>query len=300
MPLGLALAGFWLVPAIYEQRWVQIDQAIGPLMRVEDSFLFGYVRLPAGANPDDVFDMKYHNQVLQSASWIVVALLIASALAAWRARRRKSALWGPLVIAGAGIAALQFRWSDFVWHAVPKLAFLQFPWRWMLVLGMILAVLAGLALRAEVPTRRTVAVRALVLLALAGSMAGLTAARFWQACDEDDNVAAQTQTFQQEGFPGTDEYTLKGVDLDAEGGISGQDGAAGPITVMSQVVDTNSGATGTGPGKRQIAAHVQIVRWQTEHMTAEVTTPAAGFAVLRLMDYPAWRVTRNEIGRAHV
>jgi hypothetical protein len=292
VPLGLALAGFWLVPAIYEQRWVQIDQAIGPLMRVEDSFLFGYPRPPAGANSDDLFDLNYHNHVLQTASWIVVALLLASAVAAWRARRRKSAVWVPLVIAGAGIAALQFRWSDFLWQAVPKLAFLQFPWRWMLVLGMIFAFLAGLALPAEIPTRRTVAVRALVLLALAGSMAGLAAARFWQPCDEDDNVAAQVQTFQQEGFPGTDEYTLQGVDLDAEGGISGQDGATGPATVMSRM-EANSGGAGTGPGKRQIAAHVQVDRWQTEHMTVDVTSPEPGFAVLRLMDYPAWRVTRN-------
>ena len=40
--LGLGLAGFWLIPALYEQRWVEIARAIGPLMRVEDSFLFGY------------------------------------------------------------------------------------------------------------------------------------------------------------------------------------------------------------------------------------------------------------------
>jgi hypothetical protein len=100
------------------------------------------------------------------------------------------------------------------------------------------------------------------------------------------------QTFQQEGFPGTDEYTLQGVDLDAEGGISGQDGATGPATVMSRM-EANSGGAGTGPGKRQIAAHVQVDRWQTEHMTVDVTSPEPGFAVLRLMDYPAWRVTRN-------
>jgi hypothetical protein len=44
---------------------------------------------------------------------------------------------------------------------------------------------------------------------------------------------------------------------------------------------------------KSIPARVQIVRWHSEHMTAIVTSPQAGFAVLRLMDYPAWSVTRN-------
>ncbi|HKO10761.1 MAG TPA: hypothetical protein VJV22_02250, partial [Acidobacteriaceae bacterium] len=43
----------------------------------------------------------------------------------------------------------------------------------------------------------------------------------------------------------------------------------------------------------QIPAHVKIDRWQTEHRTADVTTPTAAFAVLALTDYPAWRVRRN-------
>ena len=54
--LGLGLAGFWLIPALYEQRWVEIARAIGPLMRVEDSFLFGYAKL-AGVSADERFDV---------------------------------------------------------------------------------------------------------------------------------------------------------------------------------------------------------------------------------------------------
>ena len=69
--LGLGLAGFWLDPALYEQRWVEIARAIGPLMRVEDSFLFGYAQL-AGVSADERFDVIYHNQVLRTVSWIVV------------------------------------------------------------------------------------------------------------------------------------------------------------------------------------------------------------------------------------
>ncbi|HLJ77923.1 MAG TPA: 6-pyruvoyl-tetrahydropterin synthase-related protein [Acidobacteriaceae bacterium] len=297
--LGLALAAFWLVPAIYEQRWVQIRLALGPLMRVEDSFLFGYVRIAGeGLSNQDIFDLTYHNQVLREASWIVVALTGGAVAAAWlsRRRRQKNSLWLPLVIMGTLVCALQFRWSGFVWHAVPKLEFLQFPWRWMLVLGMIFAVLFALVLPSEPPTRRGIAVRALVMLLVAAGMAGLASPVFWQACDEEDNVAAQIQTMQSKGFEGTDEYTLPGLDFDEEVGIApgNFDQPSGPVWVVNRAaLQKNRGWPPPPDHALQIPAHVRIGRWQTEHMSADVTSPSAGYAVLRLTAYPAWRVKRN-------
>ena len=301
VPLGLGLAGFWLLPAVYEQRWVQIREAIGPLMRVQDSFLFGHVKAAKDMSADDLFAVNYHNQVLRTASWIAVALMMAAAIAAWRSWRRRSPVWLPLVAGAAAIAALQLRWSDLVWRLLPKLAYLQFPWRWMLVLGMIFAGLAALALRPEPPTRRAIAVRALLALVLAVGMAAVSSAFFWQACDDEDNVAAQIETFHQEGFEGTDEYTLKGVDLDAEADIVEEDEATGPVTVLT--VPEAPGEPGKEPqaesvrpgngNARQIAATIRIQRWVSEHRTVRVTSPERGFAVLRLMDYPAWRVMRN-------
>ena len=91
--LGLGLAGFYLVPAVYEQRWVEIQRAIGEGMRVEDSFLFGHT------------GEAFHDQVLRTASWIAVVLLAATVVAAvlsYRARKRGS-LWGALVALAAVI-----------------------------------------------------------------------------------------------------------------------------------------------------------------------------------------------------
>jgi hypothetical protein len=299
--LGLGIAGFWLVPAIVEQQWVQIQLAIGPLMRVEDSFLFGYVKLSGpGVSADDLFNANYHNQILRMASGIVLALMFATLLAAWFARRKKGALWGPLVASAAAICALQFHWSDLAWHALPKLEFLQFPWRWMLVLAMILSALAALALREAVPTRRTIAMRALAMLLLASSMSALASTMFWQACDEEDNVQAQIATFRSQGFEGTDEYTLQGVDLGAQAGIASQNGSPGPITVMNTPDAGEPGRSAADAGEKQIPARIVIERWQTEHRTVLITSPEAGFAVLQLMDYPAWRVTRNGVDAAGV
>src|SRR6202044_230473 len=82
----------------------------------------------------------------------------------------------------------------------------------MMMLGLVFAALTGLALRGEAATRRAIAVRAVAMLLLAGGMAVLSSALFWQPCDEEDNVQAQITTFQDGGFEGTDEYTPQGAD----------------------------------------------------------------------------------------
>jgi hypothetical protein len=281
--LGLGLAGFWLVPAAFEERWVEISRAIGPLMHIEDSFLFGYVKL-AGVSPEERFDTVYHNQVLQMVSWIVVALVVGAALAAWMGRRRRVAIWMPLIVVGAAIGALQLRWSDMVWRFVPELKYLQFPWRWMMVLGLVFAALAGIAIQREQTTRRAVALRGALILALAGAMAVLSSAFFWQPCDEEDNAQAQISTFHATGFEGTDEYTPKGADnSQIQPGIAVVEVVSGPSDERAE----------TGGNSRKIQAQIKIDRWDAENRSVTVTSPQTSYAVLRLMDYPAWHVTRN-------
>ncbi|MGA7350412.1 MAG: 6-pyruvoyl-tetrahydropterin synthase-related protein [Acidobacteriaceae bacterium] len=288
--LGLGLAGFWLIPALYEQRWVEIARAIGPLMRVEDSFLFGYAQL-AGVSADERFDVIYHNQVLRTVSWIVVVLIAGAVVAAWLARKKRNVIWMPLVVIGAAVSILQLRWTDGVWRLAPELKFLQFPWRWMMVLGLVLAALAGLALRGEAATRRAIAVRAALMLLLAGGMAVLSSLLFWQPCDDEDNVQAQIATFHEAGFEGTDEYTPQGAD---NGEI--QQGLPQVRLLKSpnaeQASDGNNSQWTSDPSE-EIAADVKVDRWNSERKSVTIVTAQPAYAVLRLMDYPAWRVTRN-------
>jgi hypothetical protein len=44
-----------------------------------------------------------------------------------------------------------------------------------------------------------------------------------------------------------------------------------------------------------MAADVKIERWDSERRSVMVTSPGPAFAVLRLMNYPAWQVTRNGV-----
>ncbi|WP_158943027.1 6-pyruvoyl-tetrahydropterin synthase-related protein [Granulicella sp. S190] len=67
--LGLALAAFYILPAAYERRYVQIAMAIIPNMRIQDNFLFHHT----GDAP--------HDQVLHTASLLAITLIATTILA---------------------------------------------------------------------------------------------------------------------------------------------------------------------------------------------------------------------------
>jgi uncharacterized membrane protein YfhO len=281
--LGLGLAAFYLVPAIYEQRWVEIARVITTGMRIQDSFLF------------ERTGMSYHDEVLRTASWVAVLLIAATAIAAvlaWRTRKPQP-LRKPLVAMAILITFLLFPTSRFVWNTTPELKFLQFPWRWLLVLGLIFAALAGTALRESLPTRRRKILSATAVLLIAAFCCAHAWKHFWTFCDDEDNIHAQIATFHQQGFEGTDEYTPK----PADNGDIQQNLAPVRVLYTPDGDDADSSIAENPdwkPNEEDLQpAIVQIARWQPEHMTAEVQSPQPGYAVLRLMDYPAWRVRLN-------
>ena len=278
MALGLGLAAFYIVPAAYEQRWVQIARAITPGMRVEDSFLFMHTA--------DAF----HDQVLHTASWIFVAEFVAAAVAAWLAWRKRTPANRSALIVMTGLLPvlllLQFSASDWIWRIAPHLKFLQFPWRWAMVLSLLGCALAGVALPLSWRRNRTgLAGAAIAALAIAGSIF------FFHPCDEEDAVAPRLALFQTgQGSEGTDEYTPAGAD-----NASIQQGLPQVRVLRSAQDDTADSTNGENPewqanAHGSIAAKWTVLRAGSEHWSLQIVSPGAGFAVLRLMDYPAWRV----------
>jgi hypothetical protein len=297
--LGLGLAAFYIVPAVYEQRWVEIARAIGSGMRVEDSFLFGHT--------GDAF----HDHVLRSASWIAIVMLVATVIALWFSRKsafsrasatQKDRASAPDILRFLMTATtlvilfLLVPLSSFIWHHTPELKFLQFPWRWLLVLSVSMAALIGLALRGsffEAKTRRTILTRAMTMLALAVVMASIAAFLFWQPCDDEDNIATQRVTFSRGGFEGTDEYTAANTDnSEIQQGL--------PLVRVLKSADTNvaDSAVAENPewqpdSADAVPADLQILSWKAENKQIEINTSAAAYAVLKLVDYPVWHVTIN-------
>jgi hypothetical protein len=310
LALGLGLSAIYLIPAIYEQRWVEIARAIGPGMRIQDSFLFEHT------------GMAYHDMVLRTVSWIatiLIAATIAAAVLSLKARR-SNPLRNPLLVVAALIIFLQFSASRFLWDAAPKLRYLQFPWRWLLVLGLVFAALAGILLSSEHRQKSTAQEpplfpememktappahglyyrRVLILLLIAGTFTAHVWKHTWLRCDDEDNIRAQIVTLNDGGFEGTDEYTTKGIDnADIQQDLPQIRVVNGPDA--DQADSTNEENPDWDPSDKtiqqaQLPANIHIQRWQPAHMTATISSRQAGYAVLRLMDYPAWRVWANNL-----
>jgi hypothetical protein len=275
MALGLGLAAFYIVPAAFEQRWVQIDRAITPGMRVEDSFLFTHT-----AN-------DFHNQVLWTASWILLGELAVAVILAYVAWRKQAGGPARIVLTATLplILLLQFPLSDAIWKHAPHLKFLQFPWRWLVALSVVACAMATMAW----PTRRswgTAGVAGVVILAMAVG-GGLL---FFQPCDDEDAVAAQVAVFRQGGgSEGTDEYAPLGAD-----NASIQQHLPLVRVLRTAQDDTADSTNGDNPewhDPGSITATVDAMRRNEEHWVVRVSTAETGYAVLRLMDYPSWRVT---------
>src|SRR5207253_719902 len=69
--LGAALAAFYILPAAYEEKWVNIAQVLAPGVRPQDNFLFTVI-----SDPD-------HNRFNLLVSIVAAAEMIALAGVAW-------------------------------------------------------------------------------------------------------------------------------------------------------------------------------------------------------------------------
>ncbi len=253
--LGAALAAFYLLPAIFEQRWVNIAEAIGAGLRPQDSFLFAQ-----SGDPD-------HDAFNRIISWVAVAEIGATLGVAWAARTwgsRNRGLWYLLVVWAAASSALMLPITSPLWNILPKLRFMQFPWRWMLCLGVPFALLIAVRVR-----RWTF--RAAIYLAMLGIIV-FTGHHYqppwWDNAADlremQDNMATAA------GYEGVDEYTPLGAD-------------------PSAVDKTARRVTLAGPAH----AAIRVSEWKPERKTFTAEASAPDELVLQLFNYPAWRVEVN-------
>jgi len=276
MALGLGLAAFYIVPAAFQQRWVQIARAITPGMRVEDSFLFAHT-----AN-------AFHDQVLHTASWILVLEFAGASVAAHVAWRKQTGGKARIVLTAVLPVILLLQWpaSEVIWKYAPHMKFLQFPWRWLMALSVAGCTLAAMAVVRQPRWRILVGGIMIAAMAIGGGLL------FFQPCDDEDAVAAQLAGFHLgQGTEGTDEYTPVGVDNAAV-----QQHLPLVRVLRAAQDDTADDTSADNPEWRagdpgSIAARVDAQRRNGEHWTVRVVTQETGYAVLRLMDYPSWRVT---------
>jgi hypothetical protein len=290
--LGLALSALYLVPAAVEQRWVSVSQVTGdPGEMIENSWLFARHADPALA----LHDLELRRVSFLAAAMLAVALL--GLLIAWRRGqlRARRSWWIPLALIPAAVLLLQLPISLPLWNLLPKLRFLQFPWRWLVVLEAPMAIFFAMAVW---PSRRgprlAVAAACAALFLAASAASGIL---FFQPCDDQDAVEPMAQVNRAgAGFVGTDEYAPPGADNSlAAAGLPFACLVADPSAVLGAPAAADSGDTAPvwDPGQHSCAATFAAASNQPEHLRLAALVDRPGYLILRLRSYPAWRITVN-------
>ena len=299
--LGLGLAAFYVLPAAYERRFVQIRMALIPGMRFQDSFLFHHT----GDIP--------HDEVLHTASVIAILLLVGSTITLLIAARQAkkpgapyldSEMWAsremrpPLLMSPQTYSAKSSSQPDcrqplpafiltslaililailllltpisaFLWKHVPELDFLQFPWRLLAILAAVLAFTLALAL-----TRLHLkpAVATAIALWFAATLIYPAYNTFQQDCEPQETVPSRLAHFHSnQGVEPTDEYTPTSADNDSLAHVN-------PAYWLSPNPDAKAPAN-LPPGPAPT------------HLT--LNSPIPQTLILNLRNYPAWRITLN-------
>jgi hypothetical protein len=167
LAIGLGLSAFYWLPIALQQRWVQLSAAaegegyvsyMAPAQKfVQDVFLFDYAR-----------GEGFPDHPLGFLDFLLLLAAVVMAIQAWRRGDRRRV---PLsLFIGLSVLAmfLTLDAAQPVWHALyPLLGFLQFPWRFMTVAGLGVAMASALAF-AQRPRGALVLVPLVLLSALAG------------------------------------------------------------------------------------------------------------------------------------
>ena len=294
--LGLGLVAIYVLPAAFEQRWVDIHQVTeDPGQTLENNWLFAQHADPS---------LALHDQVLHTASIIVVEMLtltFAALLVCWLRRRlpytRASgspSWWIPLAPIPVAVLLLQFPLSRPVWNLLPDLRFLQFPWRWLLVLEPVMAIFVSAALwprRSEPRSPRIV-----VGAACAAACIAITASAardLYQPCESDDAVPGMLRAYRSgQGFAGTFEYEPIGADISTTAMNLPEACLVSNPKVELGKPNQNDDMV-WAPGQGTCDATYSSASSNPEHLRISATIPKAGFLVLRLLSYPARQVKVN-------
>ena len=267
LALGFGLAGFYILPAAYEQRWVNIAQALSAGLLPTENFLYTVINDPE------------HTLFNWIASTIAILLMVLTGLAALRARRKEQnsessverRVWLVLLLLAGLATLLMLRFTSPLWAVLPKLRFVQFPWRWMSLLAFVFAVFVGSAMG----RRRWGWAWAVITFALIGGTAVVLVQRGWW--DTQDIPALRAAIANGEGYDGTDEYDP-----------AGDDHTNLPTKSPKAIVmDTDS-----IPGPNSIPK-IGVERWSPEDKEVAVSSREPFFLGLRLLNYPAWRAEVN-------
>lgn len=251
--LGGLLPSFYLLPAAYEQRWVNLSEVFAPGVRPQDNFLFTTLA--------DV-DHNHFNWLVSTVAVAEVAVVLIALSVTARLRRTQHAVWWALAAWTAAATLLMLPFTAVFWDHLPKLRFVQLPWRWLLCLNVAFAIFVTAAFRRW---WQRAAIYAAMLITL-GVLWSRVQPPWWDTAADIDEMHDAIED--GSGYEGTDEYVPVGVDP------SDVNKDAPPVAQQ---------------GGRN--AKVDIDTWLAQTKRFHVAANEALAARLRLFNYPAWQVS---------
>jgi hypothetical protein len=253
--IGFAMSSFYLVPAAYEQKWVEIAQVLSPGVRPQDNFLFTFIR--------DADHDRFNLLISLLATAQMILLAIAGLVSrGWRNRAPQA--WWALIGWGAVSAVVMCSFSFFLYRILPEIRFVQLPLRWLLCLNVAFVLLVTLAFR---PWLLRVLACAVMLLVLIWVWHRVQPPWWDTAADVAEMLDNQQSNL---GYEGTDEYVPTGAD-------------AYEINKDAQLVAFEGDSS----------SRIHIIRWAPEHRSFTASAGRSGRLVLKLFNYPAWQTAIN-------
>ncbi len=273
LALGFALAGYYLLPAAYEQSWVNISQALSSGLQPAQNFLYTIIE----DQEHNVF-----NHVASNAAVLLLTLTGIFAAAAYPRNNKSQAhgvtknVWTVLAVLTVIAAFLMIRISGNFWALLPKLRFVQFPWRWMSIVAVVFAFFAGAAIsRRNMRWYWITLIIPAVAAILAVTAAHMIRHTWW---DAEDIPVLQQALDNDEGFEGTDEYDPVGDDH------SNLPEKSSRVKLL-RATDRPSPAP---------VGKIYVEQWSAERKDLRITSRQPVRLALRLLNYPAWRVQVND------
>jgi hypothetical protein len=283
---GMGMTSFYLLPAVWERKWASIQFAVTAKQYLfENGWLFGRHADPSLAS---------HDALLQRVSLVAVEMLavtLLGGLVAWArgtlpGERR---WWLPLALIPVAVLFLLLPISQPVWNFAPAFRYLQFPWRWLLVLEAPMAISFASAVWFS---RGLLRIVALVLCTVLFLGVSVMESRLWFVDCNHDETALQQRIQEGLGAPGKPEYAPPGiqnavVDRVLHGACLLDNPPAAPGQGEAGSTPAWDGKAGSCKGNFQAAMYLPENKWVTG------MADHAGYLILRLRYYPAWRVAVN-------
>jgi 6-pyruvoyl-tetrahydropterin synthase-like protein len=274
---GFALAAFYILPAAWERRWVQIAQAVADVVNPSRNFLFTRMN-----DPDFVL---FNGKV----SWIaagVIAITGIAAIVASPKRRYFRELWWILISLAVASVFLMLRPSLWLWDTLPELRFIQFPWRWLEPLAVAFAFFLALAIFRMRSRGLSWTVTVVAFAAIGATATAIIRNAYW---DDQDVPSIAAAISSHRGYEGTDEFAPIGLTrIDLPGNSDDTERPAGISPDPAPQLEKLRSATRAPVPAAGIG--LNVARWSAERKAFTEESAAPVTLALRLVEYPSWEV----------